>query len=374
MKERFKMFRRKGGMFYARDTVTLGKQSLGTTDRVEASRLLAAKNQAVEQPSLNKGMAKVYLSAASPEFTSRTWTDVMEKYVTSGAESSKARKQRAFRSRPFVGLHKLKLIDTSAEHLYAVLEHRQAGNSTHHYLRRLHNFALHLGWLLAPVMAEAAWPTVHSKKFCAVTEEEHARIVEKETNTERRLYYQMLWETGGSQSDIAHLSSDRIDRDNEVIQFQRQKLAHRGTGGASCLRIGPRLHNILNQLPQEGDLFPKIKLEDPKHRAAEFRRRCRTLKIESRTLHSYRYAWAQRARVAGMPERDAMNHLGHKSRAIHVAYAAAATVTVLPLEFYETERQKKIVRFDEQNELAQVPLVASLPNREGPANKVWQTA
>ncbi len=59
-----------------------------------------------------------------------------------------------------------------------------------------------------------------------------------------------------------------------------------------------------------------------------------------------------------MPERDAMNHLGHKSRAIHVAYAAAATVTVLPLEFYEAERQKKIVRFDEQKELAQVPLVA----------------
>jgi integrase len=105
-------------------------------------------------------------------------------------------------------------------------------------------------------------------------------------------------------------------------------------------------------------LFPKIKQEDPKHRAAEFRRRCRTLKIEGRTLHSYRYAWAQRARVAGMPERDAMNHLGHKSRAIHVAYAAAATVTVLPLEFYEAERQKKIVRFDQQNELAQVPLVA----------------
>ena len=54
MKERFKMFRRKGGVFYARDTVTLGKQSLGTIDRVEASRLLAAKNQAIEQPSLNK--------------------------------------------------------------------------------------------------------------------------------------------------------------------------------------------------------------------------------------------------------------------------------------------------------------------------------
>ena len=356
MKERFKMFRRKGGMFYARDTATRSKESLGTKDREQASRLVAAKNQAQEQPALNKGMAKVYLAAASPEFALRTWTDVMEKYVTSGAESSKDRKERAFRSRPYVGLHKLKLIDTAAEHLFAVLEHQKAGNSTHHYLRRLHNFALHLGWLLAPVMAEAAWPAIHSKKFCAVTEDEHLRIIAKETNLERRLYYQTLWETGGSQSDIAHLSWDRIDRENEVIQFQRQKLAHRGTGGMTCMRIGPRLQGVLDQLPREGDLFPKIKLEDPKHRAAEFRRRCRTLKIEGRTLHSYRYAWAQRARVAGMPERDAMNHLGHKSRAIHVAYAAAATVTVLPLEFYEAERQKKIIRFDQQAEAAHVPI------------------
>jgi integrase len=359
VKERFKMFRRKGGIYYARDTVTLGKQSLGTSDRVQATRLVGAKNQAVEQPSLNKGMAKVYLSAASPEFAARTWNDVMEKYVTSGADSSKARKDRAFRSRPYVALHKLKLIDTSAEHLFAVLEHQKAGNSTHHYLRRLHNFALHLGWLLAPVMAEAAWPAVHSKKFIAVTEEEHQRIITKEGNVERRLFYQMLWETGGSQTDIAHLSWNRIDRETQVIQFQRQKLANRRSGGASCLRIGPRLQGVLDQLPQQGDLFPKIKLEDPKHRAAEFRRRCRTLKIEGRTLHSYRYSWAQRARMAGMPERDAMNHLGHKFRAIHIEYAAAATVTVLPLEFYEEERQKKILRFDQQTDAAR-PLVPAV--------------
>ena len=92
MKGRFKMFRRKGGMFYARDTETMSKESLGTKDREQASRLVAAKNQAQEQPALNKGMAKVYLAAASPEFALRTWTDVTEKYVTSGAESSKDRR------------------------------------------------------------------------------------------------------------------------------------------------------------------------------------------------------------------------------------------------------------------------------------------
>jgi integrase len=69
------------------------------------------------------------------------------------------------------------------------------------------------------------------------------------------------------------------------------------------------------------------------------------LGIEGRSLHSYRYAWAQRARVAGMPEREAMNHLGHESRAIHAAYAGGATVATLPLEFYEVQKQKNVVQF-----------------------------
>ncbi len=116
------------------------------------------------------------------------------------------------RSRPFVGLHKLKLIDTSAEHFFSVLEHKKAGTSTNHYLRRLHNYALHLGWLLSPVMADAAWPVVRGKKFSSITEDEHQRIIAKEGNSERRLYYELLWETGGSQSDIANLNSKRVDR------------------------------------------------------------------------------------------------------------------------------------------------------------------
>jgi len=39
-----------------------------------------------------------------------------------------------------------------------------------------------------------------------------------------------------------------------------------------------------------------------------------------------------------MPEREAMNHLGHKSRAVHAAYAGGAQVGVMPLEFYEAQK------------------------------------
>ena len=236
-------------------------------------------------------------------------------------------------------------MDTEAAHLLAVLEHERAGNSAHHYLRRLHNYALHLGWLLMPVMADAAWPDVRKRKFTAITEDEHRRIVGREHNLERKLYYEMLRETGGAQTDIASLHADQVNFENETIRFRRRKLAGKESGGESLLRIGPSLKKLLLQLPSEGYLFPNVNAWNSNTRSSEFCRRCRMLRIEGRSLHSYRYAWAQRARAAGMPEREAMNHLGHESRAIHAAYAGGATVATLPLEFYEAQKLENVVKF-----------------------------
>ena len=344
---RYRMYRRGRGMFYAKDRITGKAESLGTANREQAQHLLTAKNQAAVQPQLNRAMARTYLMAKSPELVTRTWAQVMEHYTASGVESTRKRKGTPFRSRPFLVLRSLALMDTEAGHLLAVLGHKRAGNSTHHYLRRLHNYALHLGWLLTPVMADAAWPEVRRKKFTAITEDEHRRIVERETMTERKLYYEMLWETGGSQSDIAALHRDQIDLRNETIRFRRRKLEGRASGGESMLRIGPALKRLFQQLPQRGYLFPKMHAWVSENRSSEFSRRCRGLGIVGRSLHSYRYAWAQRARAAGVPEREAMNHLGHESRAIHAAYAGGAQVAVLRLEYYEEQRARKIIEFAE---------------------------
>ncbi len=56
------------------------------------------------------------------------------------------------------------------------------------------------------------------------------------------------------------------------------------------------------------------------------------------TLHSYRYAWAQRARKAGYPERFAMENLGHNSKAVHWAYAGLAEVELPSLGEFERQR------------------------------------
>jgi integrase len=70
-------------------------------------------------------------------------------------------------------------------------------------------------------------------------------------------------------------------------------------------------------------------------RAAQFKQRCGQLNIQGVTLHSYRYAWAERAKTAGYPERFAQEALGHNSKAVHRAYAKKAQGKLPSLEEYE---------------------------------------
>ena len=75
----------------------------------------------------------------------------------------------------------------------------------------------------------------------------------------------------------------------------------------------------------------------------EFKRAGKRLGIAGVTLHSYRYAWAERAKTCGYPERFAQTALGHNSRAVHEAYAGGAIPTCPPLDDYERAKNNKIV-------------------------------
>jgi len=59
-------------------------------------------------------------------------------------------------------------------------------------------------------------------------------------------------------------------------------------------------------------------------------------------LHSYRYAWAERAKSCRYPERFAQEALGHNSKAAHRAYARKAQVVVPNWEEYEKQHAKLI--------------------------------
>ncbi len=101
------------------------------------------------------------------------------------------------------------------------------------------------------------------------------------------------------------------------------------------LHFGEDTEDILRKLLSSGPLFPYLCTVRAGDRATEFKQRCEGLKIKKVTLHSYRYAWAARAKTDGYPERFAQEALGHNSKAVHRAYARKAKVMLPPLEDYE---------------------------------------
>jgi integrase len=179
---------------------------------------------------------------------------------------------------------------------------------------------------------------VRHKPKRAITEAEHRRIVARERNPEWNAFYQVCWHFGGAQTDMATLCAADIDWESGTLSFSRKK-----TAVPVVIALSPEVKDLLKTLPCSGNLFPKLAELHEKHRARLFRRRCDGLGITGITLHSYRYAWAERAKVAGYPERFAQLALGHNSQAVHRAYAKNAQVTLPPLEEYERERARKIV-------------------------------
>ena len=334
MKQRYVLFRREG-VFYCEDTTTGKQTSLRTRNEAEALALLNAKNESVRQPALNLKIAKAYLAAAAESFIKRTWREIMHEFVRTKSGSNRTRSERAVLDKSCDSIRDLQLIETRPEHFLQVLENAKV--STNNYLRRFHNFAVDMGWLPWPVLPKKRWPAIRFKEKRAVTRDEHKLILERESNMEMRSFLQCCWFIGGSQSDVAHLKAEDIDWPNQVVSFFRAK-----TGTAQILHFGAELAEVLRDLPGEGLLFPRLAVMDEKHRASLFQRCCRRTGITGISLHSYRYAWAERAKTCGYPERFAQEALGHNSKAVHRAYAKRAQVKIPSLEDYEqrvTERR-----------------------------------
>ena len=336
MNAKYRMYRRQRGVFYVFDRQTGQRESLQTADENEARRLLHARNEAHQQPLINRQIARAYLAVGDPQITRRTWADVTAEIIKLKTGVTQTRWQVASKDHAFQALRDLPVFATQAEHFLRALE--RGGVSTNVYLRRIHNFALDMGWLPGPVLAPKHWPTLQFQPKRGLTWEEHTQILAAEKNPERRLFYDLLWETGTSQSDAAALHAESIDWPNRLLRYCRMK-----TGTPACLAIGPRLEGVLRALSAQGPLFPTLGATTVNARSAEFWRRCKLLGIKGVSLHSYRYSWAERAKTAGYPERFAQEALGHNSKAVHRAYARNAHVTMPSLEEYQNQRAVKQV-------------------------------
>ena len=328
MKLRYRLFLRRKSVYYAFDDTTKTFTSLKTKDKAEANRLLMAMNEAGKQPAMNLSLARVYLRHSDPMVSVRTWQNVLEEIIGIKSGPTQARWKSAAKDKAFDLIRNRVLIETQGEHLLAVL--RTGTVSTNAFLRKIHNFALDMNWLPATVIPRRQWPAIHYKEKRAITLEEHQKIIAAEVNAERKALYQLCWHLGASQGDIASLQGEDVDWTNGTVSFVRKK-----TGVPVLVHLGGEALNLFKDLPGEGPLFPYLSRVRAGDRATEFASRCRQLGIVGVTLHSYRYAWAERAKTVGYPERFAQEALGHNSKAVHRAYAKRALMKIPSLEDYE---------------------------------------
>jgi integrase len=333
MKTRYRLTRRgsRGDTFYCVDTKTRMRTSLHTADADAAQQIVQAKNQAERQPILNLQIAKAYLAGTDNGITKRTWRDAIETLTATKQGANQERWRRVAKDKALGLLLPKVIMETPGELLLKVMQNGTV--STNIYLRRLHNFCLDMNWLPWPLIPKRQWPVIRFKEKRAITWDEHCKIIAREKNPERRAFYQLAWHLGASQSDLAHLTAEDVDWSARIICFVCMKMRWRGQQPPQ-IRFGKEVEGILATLPKAGPLFPYLQTLQPGHRATEFRQRCIGLGIRGVTLHSYRYAWAERAKVAGYPERFAQLALGH-NKAVHRAYARKAQVTLPPLEDYE---------------------------------------
>jgi len=335
MKQTFGLVRRPWGVFYLKSKITGEQTSLRTNNKQEAQRILQAHNEAESQPQFNVALARVYLNGADPKLATRTWQEVMEHIVMRKKDETKRRWEVAIKDENFDCIRNLRVAETRPEHFDKALADGKVSSNV--YLRRIHNHALGMEWLLKSVIPRLQWPKPVFKPKRAITGEEHAAIVGREMNAERRDFYELLWHTGAAQSDAAYLLAEDVDWNQRTICYSRKKLKGRANIKPALIRFGAEVETILRRRPQTGALFPYLRTVRPGDRASEFRQRVMGLEIEGVTLHSYRYAWAERALKCGYPERFAQQALGHNSKAVHHAYAKHAEVTVPSLDEWEKQ-------------------------------------
>ena len=271
MKQVFGLVRRPWGVFYLKNKLTSVQTSLKTSNKAEAHRILQAHNESQSQPQFNVALARVYLNGADPKLATRTWQEVMEHIVARRKEETKHRWETAIKDENFDCIRNLRVAETRPEHFDKALADGKV--STNVYLRRIHNHALGMEWLLKSVIPRLQWPKPVFKDKRAITAEEHAAIIAREMNTERRDFYELLWHIGAAQSDAAYLLAEDVDWSQRTLCYSRKKLKGRKGTKPALVRFGAEVEAILRRRPATGPLFPYLRTVRANDRASEFRQR-----------------------------------------------------------------------------------------------------
>jgi hypothetical protein len=171
MKNRFRLIHRgdRGNQFYCVDSESGKRFSLKTKDLDAARQIVLAKNQAIRQPTLNRQIAKAYLSGTDAGMSTRTWQTALEAMVERKHGPTRDRWERGIKNHALDLIRHCVIVETQPEQLWQTLK---AGTvSTNVHLRELHNFCLAMSWLPWPwhMKAALAQSSCSIKSICAPT-------------------------------------------------------------------------------------------------------------------------------------------------------------------------------------------------------------
>ena len=115
MQFKYRLYRRRNGVFYWQDNTSKKQGTLRTTNKGEAERLLNAMNESDREPTLNLNLARAYLAAHDPKMAQRTWQAVMDEMATHGIPTTQVRCPRGFRSKAYNPIRNKALVQTTGE-------------------------------------------------------------------------------------------------------------------------------------------------------------------------------------------------------------------------------------------------------------------
>lgn len=132
----------------------------------------------------------------------------MNNILTKKTDDTLKRWQTAIKDKNFDCIRSLSVCETRPEHFDRALADGKP--STNVYLRRIHNHALGMDWLLKSVIPRLQWPKYVAEDKRAITAEEHGAIIEREQNAERRDFYELLWLSNPYCAAVPRLYRDRF--------------------------------------------------------------------------------------------------------------------------------------------------------------------
>jgi hypothetical protein len=137
---------------------TRSKKVCAHATRTRPNEFCRRATKACHNPAINLQIARSYLMVSDPLVAKRTWGDVIKAVISTKQGATRQRWERAAKDKALQAVLALRIIETQAEQFLDALSRGTV--STNVFLRKLHNFALGMNWLPAPIIPTRQWPAI----------------------------------------------------------------------------------------------------------------------------------------------------------------------------------------------------------------------